>query len=101
MKTLARLNAGDDICPFAVRSGGHHTVVGIANIHTGVTIDLGNMNKTVVSEDKSIASVDSGARWHSVYPVVVAEGLGVLGGRISDLGVGGWTTGGKENFSLG
>lgn len=95
IKALASLNKIALVCPFAVRGGGHHTVIGIANIHGGITIDLGNINQTTVSTDKKIASVGSGARWGSVYSTVVDLGLGVLGGHESDIGVGGFTTGGE------
>lgn len=98
VKTLSLLNVGRfhaPVCPFAVRGGGHHTVVGIANIHNGITIDLGNINQTAFSCNKSIVSVGSGARWGYVYDTLVPEGLAVLGGRESGIGVGGFTTGGK------
>jgi FAD/FMN-containing dehydrogenase len=98
VKTLALLNIEDIVCPFAVRGGGHHTVVGIANIHSGITIDLGNINQTTVSQDKTIAHVGSGARWGSVYSTLVPMGLAVLGGRVADIGVGGFTTGGKISW---
>lgn len=94
VKALALLNLVHVFCPFAVRGGGHHTVIGIANINNGITIDLGDMNQTTLNADKSIASVQSGARWDTVYSALVAVGRGVLGGRVSDLGVGGFTTGG-------
>jgi FAD/FMN-containing dehydrogenase len=97
VKTLFQLNSDHTpVCPFAVRGGGHHTVIGIANIHDGITIDLGSINQTILSSDKTIASVGSGARWGSVYSTLVPEGLAVLGGRESDIGVGGFTTGGKR-----
>ena len=86
-------------CPFAVRGAGHHTVPGIANINSGVTIDLGYINSTTLSSNKSLAYVGSGARWGSVYATLGAEGLAVLGGRESDIGVGGLTTGGKTAAS--
>lgn len=71
-------------------------MVGIANIHNGITIDLGNINQTTLNSNKSIASVGAGARWGSVYDTLVPEGLAVLGGRESGIGVGGFTTGGKR-----
>ena len=70
-------------------------MIGIANIHDGITIDLGNINQTILNSDKTIASVGSGARWGSVYSTLVPEGLAVLGGRESGIGVAGFTTGGK------
>jgi FAD/FMN-containing dehydrogenase len=94
VKALNLLNILENICPFAVRSGGHHTVVGIANIRLGVTIDLGNLNETTVSKDKSLIGVGAGARWKSVYATLVPMGLVALGGRDGDIGVGGFLSGG-------
>lgn len=95
VRALAGLNIEETVCPFAVRGAGHHTVVGTANIHRGITIDLGNINQTTISADKNTVYVGSGARWGSVYSNVVSEGLAVLGGREADIGVGGFTTGGN------
>ncbi|ESZ95986.1 putative oxidoreductase, FAD-binding [Sclerotinia borealis F-4128] len=98
--TLARLNGKEivPVCPFAVRSGGHHTVIGIANIHNGITIDLRNLNKTTVSRDKKTAFVEPGARSGSVYETLVPLGLALPGGRIGDIGVGGFTSGGGISY---
>ncbi|KAH8654974.1 hypothetical protein BGZ60DRAFT_519104 [Tricladium varicosporioides] len=98
IKTLRLLNLIDDACPFAVRGGGHHTVVGIANIDSGITIDLGNMNKTTLSSDNSLAYVGAGARWGSVYSTLATVGKGALGGRIADIGAGGFLTGGGISY---
>lgn len=95
VKALELLNYKKPICPFSVRSGGHHTVVGISNIDAGVAIDLGYINTTTLSSDKSIAYVGSGARWGPVYSTLSADGLAVVGGRESDIGVGGLTSGGN------
>lgn len=95
VQSIASLNAIDIKCPFAVRSGGHHTAVGSANIHSGITIELGNLNQTTISEDKTVATIGIGARWDSVYSTLDPAGLVVLGGRIADIGVGGFLTGGE------
>ncbi|KAF7854228.1 hypothetical protein EAF04_010525 [Stromatinia cepivora] len=98
VQTLVLLNAISTICPFAIRSGGHHTVVGIANIHSGITIDLRNINQTTINTDKTIAHVGTGARWGSVYSTLNFEGLAVSGGRVADIGVGGFITGGGLSY---
>lgn len=46
-------------CKFAIRSGGHTTWAGAANIEDGVTVDLGLMNSTTyvrLSYSKSVLS---------------------------------------------
>jgi FAD/FMN-containing dehydrogenase len=79
---------------FAVRGGGHTLNPGAANIEGGVTISLRSMNSVHVNSDKTIASVGGGAKWGEVYPTLDALGISILGGRLSDVGVGGLTTGG-------
>ncbi|KAI0973116.1 hypothetical protein F4678DRAFT_427972 [Xylaria arbuscula] len=81
-------------CNFAIRSGGHSTWAGDANIANGVTIDLQNLDHITVSQDKSKVSVGPGARWGDVYRATEAFQLVVAGGRVGTVGVGGLSTGG-------
>lgn len=87
--TLTRSN-----CSFAIRSGGHATVAGAANIAGGVTIDLQGLNAIEFSADKSIVSVGPGSRWGPVYRALAPENRIVAGGRVGATGVGGVTIGG-------
>ncbi|KAK8057461.1 FAD binding domain-containing protein [Apiospora saccharicola] len=59
---------------FAIRSGGHMWVPGASNIADGVTIDLGRFKKTTYDPETKLASVEPGAKWNDVYPVVEKEG---------------------------
>lgn len=79
---------------FAVRGGGHTVWAGSANIQNGVTIDMRLINNVEVSADKSYTSVGAGALWRDVYTVLDEQGLATSGGRASQVGVGGLTTGG-------
>ncbi|KAK7977182.1 hypothetical protein PG988_004672 [Apiospora saccharicola] len=89
--TLSRRN-----CSFAVRSGGHTTWAGDANIANGVTIDLQGLASISVHQSGSspLVSVGPGARWGNVYRALEASQLVVPGGRVGTVGVGGLTTGG-------
>lgn len=80
--TLTRLN-----CTFAVRSAGHSTWAGDANIASGITIDLQGLNAIELSDDRSIVSVGPGNRLGQVYEALVPES------RIVAVGVGGLTVG--------
>jgi hypothetical protein len=80
---------------FAIRGGGLFPNVAAANINGGVTIDLRALNSTNVNEDKTIASIGSGARWGNVYRSLDALDLGAVGARIATAGVGGYFVGGK------
>lgn len=89
VNTLTRSN-----CTFAIRSGGHSTWAGDANIVSGVTIDLQGLNVIELSDDRSIVSVGAGSRWGQVYKALVPENRTVAGGRVGQVGVGGLTVGG-------
>lgn len=85
-------------CQFAVRSGGHTTWAGAANIEEGVTIDLGMMNSTTYHAETNTATVLPGARWGSVYEVLDPLKVAVAGGRAPSVGVGGLVLGGGNSF---
>lgn len=80
---------------FAVRSGGHSAVSGAASIKDGVLIDLSLLCEVTPSDDRTSVTFGAGARWKDVYRILDSLGLGVAGGRNSDVGVGGLTLGGK------
>ncbi|KAK7703725.1 hypothetical protein SLS57_010832 [Botryosphaeria dothidea] len=88
-------------CPFAVKSGGHAAFAGASNIPGGITIDTKLMNQVVLSPDRDQASVGPGAKWFDVYTALEPEGLAVVGGRVSAIGVGGLTLGGGISFFSG
>ena len=95
VKALAVVNAlSKSRCKFAIRGGGHTPWAGSANIDRGVTIDLRGMHHVSVNADQAIISVGSGAIWGDVYTYLDAMNLSVSGGRVSEVGVGGLTTGG-------
>lgn len=83
---------------FAIRSGGHMNSPGSNNIIDGVTLDLSRMNEAKFDHTTRLASVQPGARWKDVYSVVESHGVMVTGGRIGDVGVGGFLTGGGLSF---
>ncbi|KAJ7585329.1 hypothetical protein C8J56DRAFT_946465 [Mycena floridula] len=90
---LQILTSGD--CPFSVRSGGHMIWPGAANIDgSGITIDLSSLSSISISSDKSVASVQPGARAASVYDALAAENLTIVAGRSQTVGVGGYLLGG-------
>lgn len=76
-------------CQFAIRGGSRAPWAGSANIDHGVTIDMSFIKYVSVDPSSKIVSVGAGARWSDVYEKLDAIGLGVAGGRLSDVGVGG------------
>ncbi|KAL8295551.1 hypothetical protein RB597_009305 [Gaeumannomyces tritici] len=93
MKLLASLSA-----PFTVKSGGHTPYAGGSNIQAGVTIDLIRLNQVTVSADRQTVSVGPGNRWGNVSAVLDPLGLGVVGGRVGQVGVSGLTLGGGISY---
>lgn len=84
-------------CRFAVKSGGHSRDAGQSNVRGGVAIDLGaRLNNVELSADKTSAKLGAGASWLGVYRKLEQHDLMVVGGRDSDVGVGGYTLGGAE-----
>ncbi|KAB2571786.1 FAD-dependent monooxygenase yanF [Lasiodiplodia theobromae] len=88
-------------CPFAVKSGGHAAFANASNIQGGITIDMKLMNHVDLSPNRELASLGPGNKWFDVYNVLEPEGLTVVGGRVSAIGVGGLTLGGGISFFSG
>ncbi|KAI0141245.1 hypothetical protein GGR57DRAFT_520571 [Xylariaceae sp. FL1272] len=84
---------------FAIRSGGHMNWTGCNNIgKTGVTIDLGLLNRTQFNAATGTAEIGSGARWETVYEELEKYGRVVAGAREPNVGVGGFLLGGGNTF---
>jgi len=88
-------------CKFAVKSGGHGAFSGASNIDGGMTIDLKHLNQLSISHDQAEITIGTGNIWSDVYDYLDPMGLTVVGGRVSDIGVGGLTLGGGISFFSG
>ncbi|KAK7530740.1 uncharacterized protein J3D65DRAFT_639400 [Phyllosticta citribraziliensis] len=97
VKTLVLANKTQP-CQFAVRSGGHTTYGGAANIDGGVTLDLGFMNSTTYFANNQTAAIQPGARWGSVFRTLDNAGVASAGGRAASVGVAGLVLGGGNSF---
>ncbi|KAJ7735838.1 hypothetical protein DFH07DRAFT_843276 [Mycena maculata] len=85
-------------CTFAVKSGGHMNWGGSNIGPAGFAIDLGNLNEVSVHPDEGIVSFGSGCVWREVYEALEPYNLTTAGGRASNVGVGGFLTGGGMSF---
>jgi FAD/FMN-containing dehydrogenase len=56
------------------------------------------VNEIEVSEDKAYIRIGVGNRWGAVNHVLDPLGVATAGGRISGVGVGGFTSGGKTPY---
>jgi hypothetical protein len=88
------LAAATHQCHFAVRGGGHSRIKGSSNAEDGITIDLRRFNAVEVSKDQKTVKIGGGQIWGNVYKTLEKQGLAVVGGRVSDVGVGGLLLGG-------
>jgi FAD/FMN-containing dehydrogenase len=69
---------------------------GASNAVGGITIDLKYLNGITLSDDQETANIGPGNRWGDVYEKLEPKGLTVVGGRVTDVGVGGFMLGGKS-----
>ncbi|KAL0929635.1 uncharacterized protein CTRU02_215534 [Colletotrichum truncatum] len=87
-------------CLFAVRSGGHTQWPGASNCSGGIVIDLCRMKNVEYDEDRNIVIAQAGCRWRDVYSKADEYGVTVNGGRMGDVGVGGFLCGGGISWLL-
>ncbi|KAI9166280.1 hypothetical protein HJFPF1_02379 [Paramyrothecium foliicola] len=83
-----------DWCRFAVKGGGHSRFPDDSVSLSGVTIDLGLINSIVVSDDRTTSRVGGGALSRQVFAALDSYSLAYLGGRVGQVGIGGFTLGG-------
>jgi FAD/FMN-containing dehydrogenase len=58
------------------------------------------MNELVIHEDSNTVEVGAGLTWIEVYAALVPKGINVVGGRLPDIGVGGYMLGGGDSLFL-
>ncbi|KAJ6189021.1 hypothetical protein N7519_003929 [Penicillium mononematosum] len=85
-------------CPFGIKSGGHGRCEGESSITAGVLIDLKPLDDIRLSDDKTSCRVGPGNTWANVYGTLNPQGLTVIGGRASTVGVGGFCVSGGISF---
>ncbi|KAK9765204.1 hypothetical protein K7432_006660 [Basidiobolus ranarum] len=83
----------------AIVSGGHNNDG--ASSTQGLLIDLSQFNQICVSDDKKSVIVGAGLRWGVVYDHITPYNISLVGGRVSSVGVGGFTLGGGYGWKSG
>lgn len=81
-------------CPFADKSGGHAAFAGASSIQHGITISFEKMKAILLSQDNKTVLIGPGNLWGEVYETLSRSDVGVVGGRVYDVGVGVLLTGG-------
>jgi hypothetical protein len=85
--------------PVAIRSGGH-SQAGHGTCADGLVVDLGSFRSIEVDQGARVARVAAGSRVSDVLDATQRFGLITPMGGCPDVGVGGLTLGGGENFLM-
>jgi len=88
---------GNNKTPFAVKGGGHAMNPGFSST-PGVQIAMARFNQVKYSPDKQTVEVGAGLVWDDVYAALDPVGASVVGGRVSGIGVAGFTLGGGYSW---
>ncbi|KAI0260002.1 FAD-binding domain-containing protein [Gloeopeniophorella convolvens] len=83
--------------PFAVKDSGHTGNPGFSST-PGVQISMANFNQIVIREDAGTVEIGAGLTWTEVYKEIVPKGINVVGGRLTGVGVAGFTLGGGYSW---
>lgn len=82
----------------AICGSGQQATPGVANVHDGLTIHLGNLRGVKLDTERRVVSVAAGEKMGKVYDAVVAAGLAVVGSRHSSGGIGGDALQGESRY---
>ncbi|TFY74702.1 hypothetical protein EWM64_g9309, partial [Hericium alpestre] len=88
---------GSTSTPFAVKGGGHSSNPGFSST-TGVQIAMTRFNQVDYDNSSQTVVIGAGLIWDDVYDVLVPQGANVVGGRVSGIGIAGFTLGGGYSW---
>ncbi|KAF2823577.1 FAD-binding domain-containing protein [Ophiobolus disseminans] len=84
---------------FAVKSGGHNPNEGFSSIQSGPLISTKELNEVRPYDAASMTvRVGPGNDWQDVHGALEGTGVTVVGGRLGEVGVGGYVVGGGLSF---
>ncbi|KAL1925268.1 uncharacterized protein VTP21DRAFT_151 [Calcarisporiella thermophila] len=86
---------------FAIKSGGHNCNPSHSGSEGGLLLDLGLLNSIEYSTKSKTVALGPGARWGDVDKHLAKFGRAAVGGRVSNVGVGGFTLGGGYGWKTG
>lgn len=81
---------------FAIKSGGHNPNNYFASVDGGPLISTKNLNEVIFDAASETVRVGPGNRWDEVGEQLDPTGYTVVGGRIGNVGVGGYLLGSKS-----
>ncbi|KAI9898831.1 hypothetical protein N3K66_005292 [Trichothecium roseum] len=98
---LGVLSASNNTERFAVKSGGHNPNNYWSSVQGGPLISTDKLDHVLLDPDTGVVRVGPGNRWTNVAEALDGSGWSVVGGRLSDVGVGGYLVGGGLSFMSG
>lgn len=90
------LRENDDT--FAIKSGGHNPNDYFASVQDGPLISTSKLNHLLLDQETGVVRMGPGHRWDEVAEALDGSGWGVVGGRVGNVGVGGYLLGGGLSF---
>ncbi|KAJ7064518.1 FAD-binding domain-containing protein [Mycena amicta] len=88
---------GQTRTPFAVKGGGHASNPGFSST-PGVHISMTRFSDVVHDSASGTVRIGAGLIWDDVYAALEPLGVNVVGGRVSGVGVAGFTLGGGYSW---
>ncbi|KAH9906995.1 FAD binding domain-containing protein [Xylariomycetidae sp. FL2044] len=83
---------------FAIKSGGHNPNNYFASVDGGPLLSTVNLNEVIFDAATETVRIGPGNRWEDVAGALDGTGYSVVGGRIGNVGVGGYMLGGGLSF---
>ena len=94
---VLRSNASDPE-PFAIKSGGHNPNNYFASVDGGPLISTEKLNHIILDPETGIVRFGPGLRWDELADKLDGSGWSAVGGRMGNVGVGGYMLGGGLSF---
>lgn len=88
---------GSTQTPFAVKGGGHASNPGFSST-TGVQIAMYRFSEVTYDAQSQTAVIGAGLVWDDVYAALAPHNVNVVGGRVTGVGVAGFTLGGGYSW---
>lgn len=88
---------GENQTPFGVKGGGHTMNPGWSS-STGIEIALSRFNQINYDASSQTVQLGSGLIWDDVYAALNPQGVNVIGGRVTGIGVAGFSLGGGYSW---
>ncbi|EPS94063.1 hypothetical protein FOMPIDRAFT_1020237 [Fomitopsis schrenkii] len=88
---------GSTSTPFGVKGGGHTNNPNFSST-TGVQISMSRLNAIEYDASTGTVAIGAGNVWDDVYAALQPHGVNVVGGRVTGIGVAGFTLGGGYSW---